>query len=392
MLEAFGTLDTFLSSLESSKNVIVIAGAGLSVSCGIPDFRSAGGIYDIARTSNLGLDSPEDLFHLESFKDNPRPFFKFFLSLLYPGTREPSRGHRFLRALEERRKLLRVYTQNIDGLEAQAGIKAAVNCHGSFLSATCLRCKKKYSWSDIEGDVATRQVPLCKLNRCNGVIKPDITFFGEKVPDVVGRMLMKDRLKADMLIVMGTSLQVAPVSRILSYLPPNIPQVLINRDLVLPPAHLSDGFDLKLLGKCDDIVDYICHSLKWDLEWDLGGGDGQHNTNRRPVCTPIHELPNIYHFLLEEKKNQPLHSEFVAAALPEHHHAVVEVVNCDVCNAEIGGIGWSKDDPLSIIYSCIECFDYDLCFSCYSLGCNEHVKSKGHHFTRTDKFNQAADR
>ncbi len=392
MLEAFGTLDVFLNSLESSKNVIVIAGAGLSVSCGIPDFRSAGGIYDIARTSDLGLDSPEDLFHLDSFRDNPRPFFKLFSHLLYPGTHEPSRGHHFLRELEHRKKLLRVYTQNIDGLEAQAGVKAVVNCHGSFLSATCLRCRKKYNWSDIEGDVAKQEVPLCRLSSCDGIIKPDITFFGEKVPDVVGRTLIKDRLKADMLIVMGTSLKVVPVSRILSYLSPSIPQVLINRDVVLPPAHLSDGFDLKLLGNCDDIVEYVCRSLKWDLAWGLGSGSGgQHNTYRRPICVPVHEPPNTYHFLLEGEKNQPSRTGLVAAASPEHHHAVVEVVTCDGCNAEIGGIR-SKDGPRSIIFSCMECFDYDLCFSCYSMGSNEHIKSKGHHFTRTDKFHKAEGR
>ncbi len=386
VLEAFGTLDTFLSSLGRSNNVIIIAGAGLSVSCGIPDFRSAGGIYDIARTSDLGLDSPEDLFHLESFKDNPRPFFKFFSSLLFPGTHEPSRGHRFLRALEERGKLLRVYTQNIDGLESRAGVKAIVSCHGSFMSATCLRCRKKYSWCDIEGDVATQQVPLCKVNGCGEVIKPDITFFGEKVPGLVGRMLQKDRLKADLLIVMGTSLQVAPVSRILSYLPPHVPQVLINRDHVLPLAHLSDGFDLKLLGNCDDIVDYICHSLQWGLGSDGGG----HNANHHPACTPIHEPPNIYHFALEGKKNHPQCSEFLVPSIPGDH-VVEEVVNCDVCNVEIGGRG-TMDDPLSTIYSCTECFDYDLCSTCFARGYNEHVKGKGHHFTRTDKFYQTADK
>ncbi len=376
MLEAFGTLDTFLSSLESSSKIIVIAGAGLSVSCGIPDFRSAGGIYDLVRTLDLGLTSPEDLLHFESFKDDPRPFFKFFSSLLCPGTHEPSRGHYFLRALEERGKLLRVYTQNIDGLEARAGVKAVVNCHGSFLSATCLNCRKKYSWCDIEGDVAAQQVPLCKLHGCIGIIKPDITFFGEKTPGLLNRMLQKDRMKADLLIVMGTSLQVAPVSRILSYLPQNIPQVLINRDHVLPLAHLSDGFDLNLLGNCDDIVDYICHSLQWDL------GGGGRDTNR-PVFSPIREPPNVYHFL-EGNKNHPSHSEFVVSSRPEHH-IIEEVVNCDVCHAEIGG-SRPKDDFLAIIYSCIECFDYDLCSSCYSLGCNEHVKSKGHHFSRTDEF------
>ncbi|CAN0011206.1 unnamed protein product, partial [Laminaria digitata] len=86
-----------------------------SVSCGIPDFRSENGVYDLASRLDLGLTCPEDLFDLEFFTDDPEPFFKF-AKALYPGNYVPSPTHRFIKALETRGKLLRNFTQNIDGL------------------------------------------------------------------------------------------------------------------------------------------------------------------------------------------------------------------------------------------------------------------------------------
>ncbi|CAN0212804.1 unnamed protein product, partial [Discosporangium mesarthrocarpum] len=108
-----------------------------------------------------------------------------------------------------------------------------------------------------------QEVPRCA---CGGVIKPDITFFGEKLSSSVNRSLEHDRKKADLVLVMGTSLKVAPVSRILQYMPAHVPQarqVLVNRELVCPPRAVSDGFDLNLLGDCDVVVSYISQCLGW---------------------------------------------------------------------------------------------------------------------------------
>ena len=95
------------------------------MSCGIPDFRSANGIYEIVEAMGLGLDDPQLLFDLETFRDDPAPFFAFAHRLYPPGGAAPSPTHRFLAALESRKKLLRVLTQNIDGLELAAGVPAA---------------------------------------------------------------------------------------------------------------------------------------------------------------------------------------------------------------------------------------------------------------------------
>ena len=266
---------SFIQEIASKKNIAVLAGAGISVSCGIPDFRSQDGLYNtlnyqvrsshentiISQQSHasfddqeLGLSSPEDLFDIETFRDDPRPFFRFARNL-YPGKIEQSPSHNFLAWLDRNNKLLRVYTQNIDGLEEQAGVQKSkvVYAHGSLLDATCMDCGAKYIAQDIAGDVMEGRVPRCcrekkvksqtkqgaaklkeKSNRtlrkrsfqqysemdgctadakegegsCGGVVKPNIIFFGEKLGSDVGLSLQRDYSKADALIVMGTSLSV----------------------------------------------------------------------------------------------------------------------------------------------------------------------------------------
>lgn len=213
-------------------------------------------------TQELGLSSPEDLFDIETFLDDPTPFYRF-AKTLYPGKVIPSASHRFLAWLNQRQMLLRVYTQNIDGLEEQAGVMESrvVYAHGSLLGATCVNCRATYRADEISDDVQTGKVPLCKMQTnkkkkilttscsatpessstndasvgstrslrqrtvkqcsegdafeacrkaglCGGVIKPNITFFGEKLGNDVGRSLQKDYESADALIVMGTSLSV----------------------------------------------------------------------------------------------------------------------------------------------------------------------------------------
>jgi NAD+-dependent protein deacetylase SIR2 len=127
----------------------------------LPDFRSENGIYKLVQMLDLDLDYPEDLFDLEAFQNNPAPFFKFARAL-YPGEHAPSPTHKFLKLLEDNGKLQRVYTQNIDGLEQQAGLKRTIACHGSFISATCLDCSKKFAAEDIKVSTYAQCCLYCK--------------------------------------------------------------------------------------------------------------------------------------------------------------------------------------------------------------------------------------
>jgi NAD-dependent SIR2 family protein deacetylase len=477
-------LESVANLLVGKKNIVVLVGAGISTSVGIPDFRSKDkGLYNTLDAGALGLSCPEDLFCIEFFKSNPLPFYKFAKHLYYPnqeedatststatatarggkqqhknkndsssnnnnkkskgatgtkerkplpetrtstrtsqrirqsrrtmheeerepaldvvdgeretstlqkpqqpasssgatvthqaGTASPSDSHKLLALLEKRKMLLRVYTQNIDGLESSAGVSDSkiVYCHGSLRSMSCTKCSKKNLPLDkaILESIESGSVPFCKVavpsraaktktsssklpkseaatgavvlqtrtskrtkrsrsamegdnhddehehnsghgernnnghnnnnNNCynyttpdgtvvpccGGVLKPGITFFGETLDNSVGRKIESDQSKADALIVIGTSLSVAPISRVIEYLPKNIPRILINQTIVHPKTNTTTStrtaaaainndscsqnegdlpnddrefrknyvFDAYLLGFCDDVT------------------------------------------------------------------------------------------------------------------------------------------
>jgi NAD+-dependent protein deacetylase sirtuin 1 len=251
------TLEEAIKLIKNSKRIIILTGAGVSVSCGIPDFRSAGGVYDQIE-EKYGLSDPQLLFDKSHLLCNPQPFFEFAKEI-YPGNYNPSLAHHFISKIEKEGKLLRNYTQNIDCMEELAGIKRVINCHGNFSTATCITCKKTVAGSEIKDQVMKSQVPYC--DRCCDSIsffKPNIVFFGEDLPKKFYSKIKKDQGKADLLIVMGSSLRVEPVANIPEQLK-EIPQILINRELV------SDNheFDITLLGDADEIVREICSLLGW---------------------------------------------------------------------------------------------------------------------------------
>ena len=116
------TLSEALELIKTSKKIIVLTGAGISVSCGIPDFRSKNGLYATLAKDYPELPSPQHMFCIDFFKKNPKPFFRFAEEIL-PGRYQPSVSHKFISFLDEQKKLLRLYSQNIDALERAAGIK-----------------------------------------------------------------------------------------------------------------------------------------------------------------------------------------------------------------------------------------------------------------------------
>ncbi|KAG2110591.1 DHS-like NAD/FAD-binding domain-containing protein [Suillus discolor] len=301
-LAQYNTIADAVSLIQASKRMVVLTGAGISVSCGIPDFRSHNGLYAMLKErGTYDLDDPQQMFDIHYFRENPAVFYSF-ASQIYPSNFIPSPCHRFIKAIEDRGKLLRNYTQNIDTLETLTGITRVLQCHGSFATATCIQCKRHIPGNEIEKDIMEHRVPFCtvcmeakkeaeevrqaafrkkakKRGRKEweegsdeedeaipvGVMKPDITFFGEKLADDFDHALEDDRDKVDLLIVIGTSLKVSPVSEILSHLPHSVPQILINKT---PVRHINP--DIVLLGNADDIVQHLCEQLAWELPPPVG--------------------------------------------------------------------------------------------------------------------------
>eukprot|EP00698_Gefionella_okellyi_P011509 TRINITY_DN3039_c0_g1_i2.p1 TRINITY_DN3039_c0_g1~~TRINITY_DN3039_c0_g1_i2.p1 ORF type:complete len:412 (+),score=83.35 TRINITY_DN3039_c0_g1_i2:861-2096(+) len=158
----FNTLEDAVQLFQNSKNIVILTGAGVSVSCGIPDFRSKGGLYETI-ADEFDLPDPQALFDIHYFHDDPKPFFRFAKELM-PGNYQPSLCHKFIKHLEDRGQLLRNYTQNIDTLENVAGIKRIIQCHGSFASATCTECKVQVPSHVIREDVMAQVLRLLLLS------------------------------------------------------------------------------------------------------------------------------------------------------------------------------------------------------------------------------------
>ncbi|XP_043375242.1 NAD-dependent protein deacetylase sirtuin-1 isoform X4 [Dermochelys coriacea] len=252
------TIEDAVKLLQECKKIIVLTGAGVSVSCGIPDFRSRDGIYARLAVDFPDLPDPQAMFDIEYFRKDPRPFFKFAKEI-YPGQFQPSLCHKFIALMDKDGKLLRNYTQNIDTLEQVAGIQRIIQCHGSFATASCLICKYKVDCEAVRGDIFNQVVPRCP--RCPpdeplAIMKPEIVFFGENLPEQFHRAMKYDKDEVDLLIVIGSSLKVRPVALIPSSIPHEVPQILINRE---PLPHLH--FDVELLGDCDVIINELCQRL-----------------------------------------------------------------------------------------------------------------------------------
>ncbi|XP_044902454.1 NAD-dependent protein deacetylase sirtuin-2 isoform X5 [Felis catus] len=241
---------------ERCRRVICLVGAGISTSAGIPDFRSPStGLY--ANLEKYRLPYPEAIFEIGYFKKHPEPFFALAKEL-YPGQFKPTVCHYFIRLLKEKGLLLRCYTQNIDTLERVAGLEPEdlVEAHGTFYTSHCTSalCRREYtlSWmkgvetlkaraatTTLDSPVLEAQDPIAqkifsevtpKCEKCQSVVKPDIVFFGENLPARFFSCMQSDFLKVDLLLIMGTSLQVQPFASLIGKAPLSTPRLLINKE------------------------------------------------------------------------------------------------------------------------------------------------------------------
>lgn len=265
-------IEHFLYDLTHASRILLITGAGILTSLGIPDFRSFRGLY--SQLAHLNLQDPQQVFDITTFEKNPTIFYSI-AHLVLPLENKFAIFHGFTKLLSNKKKLLRNYTQNIDNLENHVGIPPSeiIQCHGLFGMATCQTCRARFLGSKIVGHINAKLVPRC--SRCYqsikindevpvsfGVLKPDITFFGEDLPRRYHSHVQRDSSKCDMVIVAGTSLKVEPVLNIIDQVPQNVPRILINRDDV--PTR---RFDLKLFGDCDNIASYC--TLRLSLDWKI---------------------------------------------------------------------------------------------------------------------------
>ena len=203
--------------LQNSDNIVFFGGAGVSTESGIPDFRSADGLYNEAYAY-----PPETILSHSFFRNHTEEFYRFYRSkMLYPDAK-PNGAHKALAELEKRKKIKAVITQNVDGLHTDAGSVNVLELHGSALRNICMSCNACYKLDKI---INTDGIPLCL---CGGVIKPDVVLYEEGLDSTVMANAVKAICNADVLIVGGTSLNVYPAAGLITHYRGN-KLVLINK-------------------------------------------------------------------------------------------------------------------------------------------------------------------
>jgi NAD-dependent deacetylase len=186
--------------LERRRPCVVLTGAGISTESGIPDFRSAGGIWERY--------DPAEVAHIEAFRRDPVRVWEFYaLRLDALAAAEPNDGHRALAELEEHGWIRAIVTQNVDGLHRRAGSREVVEVHGSLQEAECIHCGVRVPMA-----AALEQLPLPPCPECGEVLKPGVVMFGELLPAAAIEWAQALAAEADLLLVVGSALEVFPVA------------------------------------------------------------------------------------------------------------------------------------------------------------------------------------
>jgi len=228
--------------VRSSKRAVALTGAGISVPSGIPDFRSPGtGLWE-----NV---DPMEVAHIDVFLRDPQRFWSYYrprFGML--ADKEPNPAHRALAELEQRGMLAAVVTQNIDTLHRKAGSRRVIEVHGTVDTGSCWDCKQTFSRDLVAEMFDEEGVARCE---CGGPVKPDVVLFGEMLPEQAMEEAFALCAGADLLLCVGTSLEVYPVA--------GLPQVTRRAGgslaiVTMGPTPYDSDADVRLEG---DVVDEL---------------------------------------------------------------------------------------------------------------------------------------
>ncbi|MBP5230206.1 MAG: NAD-dependent protein deacylase [Clostridia bacterium] len=204
-------LDRLYDWISHAKSAVFFGGAGVSTESGVPDFRSKDGLYN---QHDVRFDAyrPEYLLSSDCLIDHPDVFFEFYRQKMDARHVKPNDAHRFLADLERKGILNAVVTQNIDGLHQKAGSRHVCEIHGTTLRNYCMKCGKTYGENYIYD--SPERVPRCS---CGGIIRCDVTLYGESLPEEAVQDAVHAIRNADLLIIGGTSLTVYPAASFVRY-------------------------------------------------------------------------------------------------------------------------------------------------------------------------------
>ena len=192
--------------IDEARRIVFFGGAGVSTESGIPDFRSADGLY-----SQKYKFPPEEIVSHDFFMHNTEEFYRFYRDRMIFPQAKPNAAHLKLAELERAGKLSAVITQNIDGLHTAAGSRRVIELHGSVHRNHCMKCGKSYGLDFVMG---CEGVPRCE---CGGIVKPDVVLYGENLDDNDINSAINEISRADVLIIGGTSLAVYPAAGLIRF-------------------------------------------------------------------------------------------------------------------------------------------------------------------------------
>jgi len=233
-------IQTLREYITNAQYIVFFGGAGVSTESGIPDFRSAGGVF-----AEKKYDAPPEVMLSRTyFFKHPDKFYEFYKDKMLHPDAKPNDAHKALAYLERIGKLKAVITQNVDNLHQCAGSRTVIELHGSVSRNFCRKCKKSFDLSYI---IDSEGTPKCDNIECGGIIKPDVVLYEEPLNEKLAISAISHISAADMLIVGGTSLAVYPAAHYISYFGRNQKatdsrSVIINKST----TYHDDSFDLAI--------------------------------------------------------------------------------------------------------------------------------------------------
>lgn len=237
-------IQTLKEMINTTNRICVFTGAGISCPSGIPDFRSANGLYN---EKSKGSYSPEQIISHSFFVDKTEMFYEFYKSKMMYLDAKPNDAHLYFAELEKQGKQVSVITQNIDGLHQMAGSHDVIELHGSIHRNFCMKCHKPYDAAFVKNSSG---VPKC--TECGGTVKPDVVLYEEPLDETATYKAVQKISEAETLIIIGTSLVVYPAASYVGYFRGRN-FVLINKS----PTPMDSRADLAIY---DDVVNVV-HQL-----------------------------------------------------------------------------------------------------------------------------------
>jgi NAD-dependent deacetylase len=232
--------------LRGNKHAVALTGAGISVASGIPAFRGSQGLWE---------KWDPRIFEISSFRQDPVQGWKLLMELdKLMLAAQPNPGHKALAELERMGIVTAIITQNIDGLHQLAGSRDVVEFHGSSRRMRCLKCGRGGAREEISLD----QLPP-RCSSCQGVIKPDVVFFGEAIPEEAGISAYSAARACEIMLVVGTSAVVAPASHLPVIAKQSRAKII---EINMEPSALGSLSDLVLLGEASEIMPQIVQYIK----------------------------------------------------------------------------------------------------------------------------------